>query len=69
MRINKYIKDKFSNLVNPKDGYLVGDFVDAWMHMILEFLVPIVYPEKPTRVTITVENTIFGALEGERLVD
>ena len=35
----------------------------------LEFLVPFLYPEKPMRVTITVGNTIFGALSGERPVD
>ena len=35
----------------------------------MEFLIPILYPEKPTRVTITVGNTIFGALLGERKVD
>ena len=36
---------------------------------VLEFLVPLLYPEKPTRVTIMVKNTIFGALSGERPVD
>ena len=35
----------------------------------LEFLVPIVHPDKPTRVTDTLGNTIFGALSGERSVD
>ena len=35
----------------------------------LEFLIPILYPEKPIRVTVTVGNTIFGALLGERKVD
>ena len=35
----------------------------------LEFLIPILYPEKPTRVTVTVSNTIFGALLGKRKVD
>lgn len=30
----------------------------------LEFLIPILYPEKPTRVTVMVANTIFGAMEG-----
>ena len=35
----------------------------------LEFLIPILYREKPTRVTVTVGNTIFGALLGERKVD
>ena len=35
----------------------------------LEFLIPILYPEKPIRVTVTVSNIIFGALLGERKVD
>ena len=35
----------------------------------LKFLISIVYPEKPTRVTITLDNTIFGALSQEHLVD
>ena len=36
---------------------------------LLEFLIPIVHPDKPTRVTITIGNTIFGALDGRREVD
>ena len=32
-------------------------------------MVPIVHPDKPTRVTRTIGNTIFGALSGDRLVD
>ena len=36
---------------------------------LLEFLIPIVHPDKPTRVTITIGNTIFGALDGGREVD
>ena len=36
---------------------------------VLEFLVPLLYIEKPTKVTIMVENTIFGALSKERPVD
>ena len=35
----------------------------------LEFLIPILYPEKPTRETVTISNTIFGALLGEWKVD
>ena len=34
-----------------------------------EFVVPILYPKKPTRVTVTVGNTIFRAYMGEREVD
>ena len=32
-------------------------------------MVPIVHLDKPTRVTITIGNTIFGALDGRREVD
>ena len=35
----------------------------------LEFLIPILYPKKPARVTITIGNTVFGAYTGERGVD
>ena len=59
----------FSGRVNPKDGYAVADCKDPRVKRVLEFLVPLLYSEKPTRVTITVENTIFGALSGERPVD
>ena len=58
-----------SHSVNPKDGYAVVDCKDPRVKRVLEFLVPLLYPEKPTRVTITVGNTIFGALSGERPVD
>ena len=45
------------------------DFKDPRARRVLEFLVPLLYLEKPTRVMITVGNTIFGALSGERPVD
>ena len=35
----------------------------------LEFLVPIVHPHKPTWVTRILGNTIFGALDDVRPVD
>ena len=34
-----------------------------------EFVVPIIHLDKPTWVTITIGNTIFGALNGGRPVD
>ena len=46
-----------------------ADCKEARARTVLEFLVPLLNPEKPTRVTITVGNTIFGALSGERPVD
>ena len=66
---DRFIDDKFSGRVNPKDGYAIVDCKEPRARKVLEFLVPLLYPEKPTRVTITVGNTIFGALSGERPVD
>ena len=60
---------RFMHQVDPKDGYSVGDCRNDRQRRLLEFLVPIVHPDKPTRVTITIGNTIFGALDGGREVD
>ena len=68
-RTDQYIDGMFSGHVNPKDGYAVADCKDPRVKRVLEFLVPLLYPKKPTRVTITVGNTIFGALSRERPVD
>ena len=68
-RTDRFIDGMFAGRVNPKDGYVVADCRDPRVRRVLEFLVPLLYPEKPTRVTITVGNTIFGALSGERPVD
>ena len=56
-RTDKYVKDNLSSPLNLKNEFLVVE--------ILEFLVPILYLEKPTRITITIGNTIFGILKGE----
>ena len=66
---DQYIEGKFRNKVDPKDGFPVRDCRDAREHRVLEFLVPIVHTDKPTRVTRKLGNTIFGALNGERSVD
>ena len=55
--------------MNPKEGYAVVDCKELRARKVLEFPVPLLYPEKPTRVTITMGNTIFGALSGERPID
>ena len=66
---DKYIKGRFFNPMNSKDGFPISKFVDALKCRILEFLVPILYPKKSIGVTIIVENTIFEALKRKRLVD
>ena len=68
-RTDQYIEDKFRNDADPKDGFPVRDCRDARERRVLEFLVPIVHPDKSTRVTRMLGNTIFGALSGERFVD
>ena len=66
---DKFIGGKFWNPVNSKDGLAVVDCKDVRAKRVLEFLIPILYLEKPTRVTMTVGNTIFRALLGEQKVD
>ena len=68
-RTELYIEGKFQNDADPKDGFPVRDCRDSRERRLLEFLVPIVHPDKPTRVTCTIGNTIFGALSGDRPVD
>ena len=60
---------QFNKSVNLKDGYAVSDCKDFRAKQVLEFLIPILYLEKPTQVTITVGNTVFGALLGDQPVD
>ena len=68
-RTDKYIVSQFSKSVNPKDGYAVSDCDDFRTKQVLEMMIPILYPEKPTWVIVTVGNTVFGALMGDRPVD
>jgi hypothetical protein len=63
------VKDCFKELPSPKDGYTIEDCMDPRHRRVLAFLVPILYPEKPNRITVTIGNTIFGALNGRRKVN
>ena len=62
---DKFIGAEFRNSASPKDGFAIADYEDSRAMKVLEFLIPILYPEKPTRVTVTVDNIISGALLGE----
>ena len=64
-RSEPWVDGKFKQVINPKDGHAVCDCIDPRERRVLEFVVPILYPEKPGRVTKEVGNTIFGALSGE----
>ncbi len=43
--------------------------MDEQHRRLLQFLIPVLHLEKPTRITITLHNTIFGALTRNRKVD
>jgi hypothetical protein len=68
-RKDEYVKECFKDLPNPKDGYSINNCKDPRHRRLLTFLIPIVYLEKPNRITITWGNTIFGALNGGRKVN
>ena len=68
-RTDWFIDGKLSAQVNPKDGFAEAYCKEARARRVQEFLVPLLYPEKPTRVIITMGNTIFGALSKERPID
>lgn len=46
-----------------KEGFTINECKDDRPRRVLEFLIPILYLEKPTRVTVMVANTILGALK------
>jgi hypothetical protein len=66
---DEYVKDCFKELPSSKDGYAIEDCTDLRHRRVLAFLVPILYLEKPNRITVTMGNTIFGALNGGRKVN
>ena len=69
IRGEKFVESKFTHPPHLKDGYPLSDCKDLRARRMLEFLIPILYPKKPARVTITVGNIIFGAYTGERVID
>ena len=68
-RTEGHHEGRFMHQVDPKDGYSVSDCRVDRHRRLLEFMILIVHLDKPTRVTITISNTIFGALDGGREVD
>ena len=68
-RTDKVTNGKFRTSINPKDRHIVVDCIDLRKKRVLEFVMLILYLEKPSQVTLTVGNTIFGALSGFRKVN
>ena len=67
--MDTYVDGKFAHQVDPKDGYSIRDCRSVRHCRLLEYIVPIIHLDKPTRVTITIGNTILGALDSGRLVE
>ena len=68
-RKDDYVRGKFKGAASPKDGYAVEDSVNGRHRRLLEFLVLILHPEKPTWVTSMIGNTILGTLSEEKRMD
>ena len=64
-RTGTWINGKFKTSINPKDGHAVSDCIDPREKRVLEFVISILYLEKPSRVTKEIGNTVFGTLSGE----
>ena len=60
-----WVNGKFKTSINPKDGHTVSDCRDSREKRVLEFVIPILYLEKPGRVIKEIGNTVFGALSEE----
>jgi hypothetical protein len=61
--------EKFRGEVDPKEGLHPSNCRNGRERRMLEFLMPILNPEKPKRISLTMANTLFGAMSGVRLVN
>jgi len=60
---------RFKGEVDPKEGLHPSNCRNARERRVLEFLMPILNPEKPKRISLTMANTLFGAMSGVRPVN
>ena len=51
---------------DPKDRFHPGNCRNLRERRVIEFILPILSPEKPKRLSITMANTLFGAMSGVR---
>ena len=60
---------KFRTEPDPKDGFHPGNCQNPRDRTVIEFILPILTPEKPKRHNITMANTLFGAMSVVRPVN
>ena len=58
---SSWVKERFSH-ISDKDGFKVEDCKTPREQRLLQFLVPIFSPDKPTTITITLAKGIYSAL-------
>jgi hypothetical protein len=49
---------------DPKGGFHPRNFRNNRERRVIEFILPILSPEKPKRLSITMANTLFEAMSG-----
>ena len=64
-RIETWVDGRFKTSINSKDRHVVSDCIDPREKRVLEFVIPILYPEKSGRVTKEIGNTVFDTLSGK----
>lgn len=65
----KVVKDLFGGGPDSHDGYKVENCNEIRIKTVLEFLAPIINPDKPLRLQVRLANTIVGAFRGVIEVD
>ena len=60
---------KFKGEVDPKEGLHPSNCRNLRERRMLEFLILILNPEKPKRISLTMANTLFGAMSRVRPVN
>ena len=60
---------KFRGDNDPKEGFHPGNCRSKRERRVLEFLLPILNPDKPKRISLIMANTLLGAMFGSRLIN
>ena len=63
------VAGKLKGEVDPKEGLHPMNFKNPKGRKMIDFMMPILNLEKPKRITLTMANTLFGALFGVRTVN
>lgn len=66
-------KPFWTSKINSYEHWKMEECIHKARHtelkMVLKFLFPIVYPDKPTRVSMTIGSTVIGAYKGIRWIN